>query len=42
MSQEDLVKLVKSQVLLKKKLEAKISELTTANVSLCQDAEVII
>ncbi len=42
MSQEDLLKLVKSQLLLKKKYEAKVSELTTANVSLCQDAEVII
>jgi len=42
MSQDDLLKLVKNQLLLKKKFEAKIGELTTANVSLCQDAEVII
>jgi len=42
LSQDDLLKLVKNQFLLKKKNEAKLSELTTANVSLCQDAEVII
>lgn len=42
MSQDELIKLVKSQVLLKKKLEARISELTTSNISLCQNEEVVI
>jgi hypothetical protein len=42
MSQEQLVKLVISQAALKKKLDAKISELSSSNVSLCQAEEVII
>jgi len=42
MSQEELIKLVKTQAVLKKKLEARISELTSSNVSLCQTEEVII
>ncbi len=41
MSQEDLLKVVKNQILSKKKLEARISELQTSNLSLCQTEEVI-
>jgi hypothetical protein len=42
MSHEDLLKLFKAQLILRKKHEAKISELTASNVSLCQTEEVII
>jgi hypothetical protein len=41
MSQEDLLKVVKNQILAKKKFEARISELQTSNLSLCQTEEVI-
>ncbi|UJR23640.1 hypothetical protein I4U23_026625 [Adineta vaga] len=41
MSHEELVTLVKNQVLLKKKLDSRISELTTSNVQLCQAEEEI-
>ena len=40
MSKEELIKLVKNQILLKKKLETKITELSNANTSLCQSEEV--
>ena len=40
MSKEELIKLVKSQILLKKKLETRITELSNANTSLCQGEEV--
>ena len=42
MSHEDLLKVVRTQLLLRKKHEAKISELTASNVSLCQTEEVIL
>ena len=41
MSKEELIKLVKNQILLKKKLETKINELTDSNTNLCQTKEVI-
>lgn len=41
MSQEELIVLFKNQVVLKKKLDARIAELTTANVRLCQTEEVL-
>ncbi|CAF4373929.1 unnamed protein product, partial [Adineta steineri] len=41
LSKEEVLKLFKSQVALKKKLDAKISELSTANVLLCQTEEQI-
>ena len=40
MPKETLVKLVQSQQVLKKKLDANISQLTTSNLSLCQTEEV--
>jgi hypothetical protein len=40
MSQEELIKFLKTQIVIKKKLEARISELQTSNVSLCQTEEV--
>ncbi|CAF4297497.1 unnamed protein product [Rotaria magnacalcarata] len=39
MPPDELIKLFKSQVALKKKLDSKISELSTANISLCQTQE---
>ncbi len=42
MSHEELLKLFKTQLIFRKKLETKISELTASNVSLCQTEEVII
>ena len=40
MTKEELVKLVLSQTLLKKKLTNQIEELTVSNSSLCVDVEV--
>ena len=40
MPREALLKLVQSQMMLKKKLDARIAELTTSNSSLCQNLEV--
>ena len=42
MSHDDLIQLVKNQIVVKKKLDAKISELTSCNVRLCQTEDVII
>lgn len=41
MSKEKLLDVVKKQMLMKKHLDTRISELQASNVSLCQDAEVI-
>jgi hypothetical protein len=41
MSKEELIKIVKNQIIAKKKLEIKINELTISNTSLCQTEEVI-
>lgn len=40
MPREGLMKLVQSQMLLKKKLDARIGELTTSNSTLCRNIEV--
>jgi hypothetical protein len=40
MSKEELIKLVKNQVILKKKLEIKITELTNSNTSLTETEDV--
>lgn len=40
MSKDELLKVVKNQFLLKKKLEIKINELTTSNVNFSQIEEV--
>jgi len=41
MSKEDLIKLVKNLVLFRKKLETKITELTTSTMNFSQIEEVI-
>ena len=40
LSHDELIKLIKSQFLSKKKLETQISELTEMNTNLCQSEEV--
>jgi len=40
-SHDELVKLVKAQILLKKQLDGKIAQLQADNVSLCQTEEVV-
>jgi hypothetical protein len=40
MTNDELIKLIKSQIILKKKFETKITDLTQANANLCQREEV--
>jgi len=42
MSPEELIKIIKNQVILKKKLETKLNELTSSNTNSNQIEEVII